>query len=179
MEPIGRKHWAIVEGHIPSQSSFSHRALICHETACILNAGDRDAHVRVTVFFVGREPIGPYNVTVTARCTLHLPFKDLKDPAPIPCDTDLRRGVRIRCPDRAATHAARFKSRRVKPAFNNGLCTDVPDGSGRNTKNLGESIRICCGFPRNRASVARQGHYRNQSLRKGVVGTAKREEVST
>lgn len=88
MEPIGRKRWAIAEGYIPSQSSYSDRALISHETACILNAGDREAHVRITVFFFDREPVGPYKVSVGARRTLHLRFNDLKDPAPIPCDTD-------------------------------------------------------------------------------------------
>jgi hypothetical protein len=88
MEPIGRKRWAIAEGYIPSQSSFSDRALISHETACILNAGDRDAHVAITIFFVDRNPVGPYRVTVPARRTLHLRFNDLKDPQPIPRDTD-------------------------------------------------------------------------------------------
>ena len=87
MDPIGRKRWAIAEGYIPSQSSFSDRALISHETACILNAGDRDAHVAITVFFADRAPVGPYRVTVAARRTLHLRFNDLDDP-PIPRDTD-------------------------------------------------------------------------------------------
>lgn len=88
MDPIGRRRWAIAEGYIPSQSSFSDRALVSHETACILNAGDQEAHVRVTVFFADREPAGPYRVTVPARRTLHLRFNDLKDPAEIPRDTD-------------------------------------------------------------------------------------------
>jgi hypothetical protein len=88
MQEIGRKRWAIAEGYIPSQSSFSDRALISHETACILNAGERDAHVAITIFFVDREPVGPYRVTVAARRTLHLRFNDLTDPAPIPRDTD-------------------------------------------------------------------------------------------
>jgi hypothetical protein len=88
MEPIGRKRWAIAEGYIPSQSSFSDRALISHETACILNAGERDAHVAITIFFVDRDPVGPYRVTVPARRTLHLRFDELKDPRPIPRDTD-------------------------------------------------------------------------------------------
>jgi hypothetical protein len=88
MEPIGRKRWAIAEGYIPSQSSFSDRALISHETACILNVGARDAHVEITVFFADREPVGPYRVTVAARRTLHLRFNDLKEPAPVPRDTD-------------------------------------------------------------------------------------------
>jgi hypothetical protein len=88
MQPIGRKRWAIAEGWIPSASSFSDRALISHETACILNAGDRDAHVAITIFFADREPVGPYRVTVAARRTLHLRFNDLDDPQPIPRDTD-------------------------------------------------------------------------------------------
>lgn len=88
MDAIGRKRWAIAEGYIPSQSSFSDRALISHETACILNATDREAHVQITVFFADREPIGPYRVTVAPRRTLHLRFNDLKEPASVPRDID-------------------------------------------------------------------------------------------
>jgi hypothetical protein len=87
MEPIGRKRWAIAEGYIPSESAFTDRALISHETACILNAADRDAHVDITVFFADREPI-VYHVDVPARRTLHLRFNDLKQPALVPRDTD-------------------------------------------------------------------------------------------
>jgi hypothetical protein len=87
MEFIGQKRWAIAEGYIPSQSSFSDAALISHETACILNAGAQEARVRITVYFADREPIGPYRVTIAPRRTLHLRFNDLKDPAPIPRDT--------------------------------------------------------------------------------------------
>jgi hypothetical protein len=88
MQAIGRRHWAIAEGWIPSQSSFSDHALISHETACILNTGDKEAHVTITVFFADREPVGPFRVTVAPRRTLHLRFNDLKDPASIPRDTD-------------------------------------------------------------------------------------------
>ncbi len=87
MDAIGRKRWAIAEGYIPSQSSFSDRALISHETACILNAGDLDAHIALMLFFVNREPVGPYRVTVPARRTLHLRFNDLENPQ-VPRDTD-------------------------------------------------------------------------------------------
>ena len=86
MEPIGRKRWASAEGFIPSQSSFSERT--SHETACILNAGDRQAHVDITLFFADREPVGPYRVTISPRRTLHLRFNDLKEPAAVPRDTD-------------------------------------------------------------------------------------------
>ena len=88
MAAIGHKRWAIAEGYIPSESSFSDRTLVSHETACILNAGDEVAHIRITIFFADRDPVGPYQVTVAAGRTLHLRFNDLTDPQPIPRDTD-------------------------------------------------------------------------------------------
>jgi hypothetical protein len=87
MEAIGHTRWAIAEGYIPSQSSFADPDLASHETACILNAGNATANVRITVFFADREPGGPYFVTIAARRTLHLRFNDLHDPEPIPRDT--------------------------------------------------------------------------------------------
>jgi hypothetical protein len=84
MAPIGRKRWAIAEGYIPAGSSGSGRALESHETACLLNAGDTDARVRITVFFSDREPLPPFHCTVPARRTLHVRFNDLG----VPKDTD-------------------------------------------------------------------------------------------
>ena len=88
MTTIGRRRWAIAEGYIPGESSFDDPALISHETACILNAGDEEANVALTLYFKDREPAGPYRVTVGARRTLHLRFNDLEDPEPVPRDTD-------------------------------------------------------------------------------------------
>jgi hypothetical protein len=87
MTTLGQTRWAIAEGYIPADSSFSDPALVSHETACILNSGDRPAHVRITVYFADREPVGPYLVTVPPRRTLHLRFNDLERPEPIPRDT--------------------------------------------------------------------------------------------
>ena len=85
---VGRKTWAIAEGYIPGASHGPAPQMTSHETVCLLNAGDRPAQVRITVFFADREPAGPYRVTVPARRTLHLRFNDLVDPEPIPRDTD-------------------------------------------------------------------------------------------
>lgn len=85
---IGYTRWAIPEGYIPGESGAGGRALESHETACILNATDRDAHVRITLYFADREPAGPYAVTVPARRTVHQRFNDLTDPEPVPRDTD-------------------------------------------------------------------------------------------
>ena len=88
METIGRKRWAIAEGYIPSGSTGPHPQMTSHETACVLNAGDRDAHVTITIFYADRDPVGPYRLVVPARRTTHLRFNDLTQPAPIPLDTD-------------------------------------------------------------------------------------------
>lgn len=87
MEAIGKRRWAIAEGYIPPSSTDDSYELKSHEAACILNAGERDAAVEITVFFANREPAGPYRLTVPARRTLHLRFNELKDPESIPVNT--------------------------------------------------------------------------------------------
>ena len=94
MESIGRKVWAIAEGYIPPTSTGPEPQMTSHETVCILNTGDRDANVEITIYFRDREPAGPYKVKVAARRTKHLRFNDLVDPEPIPLDTDYASVIR-------------------------------------------------------------------------------------
>ena len=72
--------------------------MLSHETACILNAGDADAHVEITIFFADREPAGPYRIDVPARRTKHVRFNDLTDPEPIPRATDYSSIIRSDVP---------------------------------------------------------------------------------
>jgi hypothetical protein len=88
MSALGKKRWAIAEGYIPGWSHGPERLFTSHETACILNTGDADAHVELTLYFSDREPVGPYRVTVGARRTKHLRFNDLVEPEPVPIATD-------------------------------------------------------------------------------------------
>lgn len=85
---IGRKRWAIAEGYIPKGSHGPEPQMTSHETVCILNASDADAHVSITIFFADREPAGPYRIIVQARRTRHVRFNDLTEPEPVPLDTD-------------------------------------------------------------------------------------------
>ncbi|MFK2875717.1 sensory rhodopsin transducer [Rhodanobacter hydrolyticus] len=86
---IGMCRWAIAEGYIPGQSSDDEdRRFVSHEAACMLNASDCDAKVRIMLYFEDRDPVGPYHVVVPARRSLHMRFNDLTDPAPVPRDTD-------------------------------------------------------------------------------------------
>lgn len=88
IQPIGNTRWAIAEGYIPAYGNGPEPQFTSHETACLLNTSDQDAHVEITIYFSDREPIGPYRVTVPARRTKHLRFNDLTDPETIPLDTD-------------------------------------------------------------------------------------------
>lgn len=85
---IGRRAWAIAEGYIPEGSNGPQPAMLSHETVCLLNAGDEEANVEITIYFSDREPVGPYKVTVPARRTRHVRFNDLTDPAEVPRATD-------------------------------------------------------------------------------------------
>src|SRR3569623_1010882 len=88
MAAIGHRRLAIAEVYIRGLSVSQSHALVSHEAFCLLNAGDRDAKIDVTLYFKDRDPVCPYVVTVGARRTLHLRFNDLTDPAPVPRDTD-------------------------------------------------------------------------------------------
>ena len=88
MNSIGKKHWVIPEGYIPSQSTGPEPQMTSHETACILNPSDQDATIEIVLYFTDREPAGPYNVIVPARRTRHLRFNELNEPEPVPLDTD-------------------------------------------------------------------------------------------
>jgi hypothetical protein len=85
---IGRTRWAIAEGYIPRSSHGPEPEMTSHETVCLLNAGPLEAHVRITLYFADREPVGPYLVSVPARRTRHVRFNDLVDPEPVPRGTD-------------------------------------------------------------------------------------------
>jgi hypothetical protein len=89
MEALGSRRWVIPEGFIPSRSMINaDRALLSHEAACLLNTGDADAHIRITLFFTDREPAGPFELTLGARRTFHMRFNELDDPEQVPLDTD-------------------------------------------------------------------------------------------
>jgi hypothetical protein len=85
---LGHRRWVIPDGYIPPASTGAARPLVSHDAVCILNGGNHNAQVGITIYFADREPVGPYHVTVAARRTLHIRFNELTDPAPVPCGTD-------------------------------------------------------------------------------------------
>jgi len=64
------------------------RELTSHETVCILNAGQDEARIEITIYFAHRPPAGPYVFIVEGQRTRHLRFNDFTRPEPIPTGTD-------------------------------------------------------------------------------------------
>jgi hypothetical protein len=124
MTEIGHRLWAIAEGFIPGQSHGPEPAMTSHETACILNAGDEDARVEITLYFTDREPVGPYRETVPARRTRHIRFNDLTDPEPVPRDTEYASVIRADRP--IVVQHSRLDSRQAE----NALMTTIAYGEG-------------------------------------------------
>lgn len=95
---IGVREWVIAEGYIPPESHGPKPQMISHETVCILNASDQDAHVEIMIYYSDRDPVGPYRITVPARRTKHVRFNDLRDPEVIRRDTDFSSVIRSDVP---------------------------------------------------------------------------------
>ena len=92
-----------------------------HETACILNAGDEDAEIAITVFFSDRAPAGPIASTVPARRTSHVRFNELTDPEPIPRDTDYASIIEFERAGGGAAYPARFAPARACTPDHHGI----------------------------------------------------------
>ncbi|MGH9559069.1 MAG: sensory rhodopsin transducer [Bryobacteraceae bacterium] len=85
--PIGRTQWAIAEGYIPGWGHGPAPQMISHEAVCILNAGDQEANIEITIYYEDRDPAGPYRFKAGPRRSLHLRFNNFEDPEKIPVDT--------------------------------------------------------------------------------------------
>lgn len=94
---LGHRTWAIAEGYLSGRSRGP-EDLRSHETICVLNTGDEDAEVELTIYFDDREPVGPFRLSVPARRTLHQWLNHLEDPEPIPTDTDYAMVLRASVP---------------------------------------------------------------------------------
>jgi len=112
---IGVKEWVIAEGYIPPTSHGPQPQMLSHETVCLLNTNDQDAHVEITIYYSDREPVGPYRITVPARRTKHVRFNDLTNPEPIPKQTDYSSVIRSNIPI-VAQHT-RLDSRQAENAL--------------------------------------------------------------
>lgn len=87
-QAIGKKVWAIAEGFIPSGSTGPKPDFESHDTLCVLNTSESEAHLEVMIYFEDKDPVGPYKMSVPPQRTKHFRFNEFNDPAEIPRDTD-------------------------------------------------------------------------------------------
>lgn len=112
---LGVRTWVIADCWIPPGSTGPEPDMTSHDTVCILNAGDDDAEVGLTLYFTDREPAGPYPLRVPARRTHHQRYNDLTEPAPVPLGTDFSCVVRSSVP--VVVQQTRLDSRQAANAL--------------------------------------------------------------
>ncbi|HEX5472353.1 MAG TPA: sensory rhodopsin transducer [Lacipirellulaceae bacterium] len=122
---IGTRIWAIPEGYIPPSSHGPAPQMTSHEAACILNAGNQDAHVQLMVYFEEKAPVGPYALTIPAKRTRHFRFNELSDPQPIPRGTNYSSLIRSDVP--VVVQYTRLDSRQAENALLSTIAFPVPD----------------------------------------------------
>jgi hypothetical protein len=88
MKTMGKTAWAIASGHIPLISTGKEPENTSRDELCFLNAGFKEAHVEVTLFYSDRDPVGPYQLAVPARRVRRVRINDLINPEAPPLDTD-------------------------------------------------------------------------------------------
>jgi hypothetical protein len=88
VRPLGQTTWAIPAGRIPPEGTGPEPEFTSRDELCLLNTGDRDAEVAITVFHTDRDPVGPYEVEVGGRRVRNVRINDLIDPEAVPLDRD-------------------------------------------------------------------------------------------
>ncbi len=72
----GAKTWYVSDGFYPTISNGSFPS---HEAICVLNAGDRDANIEITLYFEKDEKIGGFLAVCKAERTNHIRMDQLKN----------------------------------------------------------------------------------------------------
>jgi hypothetical protein len=73
---IGKKVWVIPDGFLPEISNGYFNS---HEAVCVLNTGDEEANIHITIYFEDREPMDKFNAVCSARRTNHVRLDKITD----------------------------------------------------------------------------------------------------
>lgn len=66
----GKCHWFIPDAFYPVVDHGND--YVSHEAVCVLNAGNSDAHIKITLYFEDREPIDGFEAVCPAKRTNHI-----------------------------------------------------------------------------------------------------------
>jgi hypothetical protein len=79
--------WAIAEECIPFYSNGLQPNSSSYETIPIIDPGNSDAHVEITIYYSDKEPVGPYRLNVSTRRHKSVIFNNLTEGESIPQHT--------------------------------------------------------------------------------------------
>ena len=65
----GKKVWFIPDAFYPEKDNGEY---VSHEAVCVLNTGDQDARISLTLYYEDREPEGGFFASCGARRTHHI-----------------------------------------------------------------------------------------------------------
>ena len=66
----GKTEWLIADCYWPEVTTEGH--YVSHEAICVLNAGDQDAEIEITLYFEDAEPMTGFRARCAARRTNHI-----------------------------------------------------------------------------------------------------------
>ncbi|MBR0157915.1 MAG: hypothetical protein IJM24_02410 [Clostridia bacterium] len=76
MKGKGKKNWLIPDAYYPGVDNGTY---VSHEAVCVLNTGDEDAHINITLYFEDREPRTGFHAVCGAKRTNHIRMDKIKD----------------------------------------------------------------------------------------------------
>jgi hypothetical protein len=82
----GSKRWFVSDNYL---NSISNGNGLSHEAVCVLNPGDKDAHITMTLYYADRDKMTGYEYAIGAERAVHIRLDEIKskEGLPIPKDT--------------------------------------------------------------------------------------------
>lgn len=77
MQSIGKQEWLIPDMYYPEITASKN--YVSHESICVLNTGDTDADIEITLYFEAQEPITLRTARCAARRTHHIRMDKQQD----------------------------------------------------------------------------------------------------
>ncbi len=76
-QPGGACTWYVPDCYYPSISSPGH--YVSHEAICVLNTGEEEAQLTLTIYFEDRDPVENFKAICSARRTNHIRLDQIHD----------------------------------------------------------------------------------------------------
>jgi hypothetical protein len=97
----GKKIWLIPDCYRPPvYERQKEQPYQSHDAICVLNTGDEDAVIAITLFFEDREPVAGFTASCPARRTHHIRMDRIRgtDGSQVPCGVPYAALIESSCP---------------------------------------------------------------------------------